>query len=237
MIINEVEKVTGITSRNIRFYEKQGLLTTTRSERNFYREFSDEDVRRLKEIKLLRRFGVGLADIKKVQDGSLTLSGCMDMYLRYFTEQKKDLEKTIELCTDIQKKGSTLQAIDTEFYLNEINTAEENGAKFVDIAKDFITKAKSILPQHAKIYFEPEAPVINSADLMKELEKWAEQNKKEIIFVSSGMRPTILLDGKRYICALEMPRFIHFPLSIFFAARWNFGYRWVYLYEDFSAEW
>ena len=237
MIINEVEKVTGITSRNIRFYEKQGLLTTTRSERNFYREFSDEDVRRLKEIKLLRRFGVGLSDIKKVQDGSLTLSDCMDMYLRYFTEQKKDLEKTIELCADIQKKGSTLQAIDTEFYLNEINTAEENGTKFIDIAKDFITKAKSVIPQQAKIFFEPDAPIMDPPDFMKELEKWAEKNGKEIIFVSLSMRPKIMLDGKGYVCALEMPRVFHFPMSIFFAAKWNFGYRWVYFYEDYTAEW
>jgi len=237
MKILEVERITGITSKNIRFYEKQGLLTPARTAENRYREFSDEDVRRLKEIKLLRRFGVGLSDIKSIQDGSLTLSECMGMYLRYFTNQKKDLEKTIELCVDIQKKESTLQAIDTEFYLNEIDSAEENGIKFVNIAKDFLTRAKSVLPQHAKIFFEPDEPIMNPSDFMKELDNWAHKNGNELIHVSMGMRPTIMLDGKRYICALEMPRTLYFPLSIFFAFRYNFGYRWVYLYEDFSAEW
>ena len=237
MKIHEVEKMTGITSRNIRFYEKQGLLSPVRSTENKYREFSDEDVRKLKEIKLLRRFGVGLTDIKSIQDGDMTLSECMEMYLRFFTEQKKDLEKTIELCEDIREKESCLQTIDTDFYLDEIASAEEKGTKFVDIAKDFITKARSVLPAYAKLFFEPTEPILNPSDFMKELEKWAEKEKREIIFVKVGMCTTILLDGKRYICVLEMPRVLHFPFSIFFAAKYNFGYRWVYLYEDFSAEW
>jgi len=237
MKIHEVEKITGITSKNIRFYEKQGLLTPVRSVENRYREFSEEDVRKLKEIKLLRRFGVGLADIKSVQDGELELSKCMEMYLRYFTEQKKDLEKTIELCEDIKGKDSSIQAIDTDFYLNEIDSAEEKGIKFVDIARDFMTKARSILPAYAKLFFEPDEPIMNPFDFMKELEKWAEKEKKEIIFVNLGMCTTILLDGKRYICVLEMPRVLHFPFSIFFVAKYNYGYRWVYLYEDFSEEW
>ena len=40
MKINDVEKLLGITKANIRFYEKEGLLTPGRME-NGYREYSE----------------------------------------------------------------------------------------------------------------------------------------------------------------------------------------------------
>ena len=39
MNIKEVEKVTGISSQNIRFYEKSGLVHPDRNEENGYREY------------------------------------------------------------------------------------------------------------------------------------------------------------------------------------------------------
>ena len=44
MKINEVEQLVGITKKNIRFYENQGLLHPDRNKTNGYREYSDEDV-------------------------------------------------------------------------------------------------------------------------------------------------------------------------------------------------
>ena len=40
MKINEAEQLLGITKANIRFYEKEGLLTPSRNESS-YREYSD----------------------------------------------------------------------------------------------------------------------------------------------------------------------------------------------------
>ena len=54
MKIKQVEELVGITRKNIRFYEEQELLSVGRSE-NGYREYGMEDVKRLKEIRLLRR--------------------------------------------------------------------------------------------------------------------------------------------------------------------------------------
>ena len=237
MRINEVEKLTGITSRNIRFYEKEGLLRPARSSENRYRQYSDDDVRCLKEIKLLRKFGIGLADIKSMQEGSLALDECLKTYLSLFVQQKEELEQTIALCALIQKSETDLQKMDTDFYLDKINAAERDGVRFVDIAKDFITKAKSIVPTNAKLFFEPNEPIMNQFDFARELEQYAERKGKSLIFIKMGMRPKIRLDETIYDCALEMPRMLHFPSSIFFAAKYNFGYRWVYLYEDTSYEW
>ena len=49
MKINEVEQQAGITKRNIRFYEQQGLLSPKRNGENGYRDYSEEDVAELKK--------------------------------------------------------------------------------------------------------------------------------------------------------------------------------------------
>lgn len=57
MKIKDVEEQLDITKSNIRFYEKEGLITPNRTE-NGYRDYSEEDVRRLKEIVILRKLGI-----------------------------------------------------------------------------------------------------------------------------------------------------------------------------------
>lgn len=44
MKIKEVEQRTGISSANIRFYEKEGLLNPRRSKENNYRDYAQQDV-------------------------------------------------------------------------------------------------------------------------------------------------------------------------------------------------
>ena len=237
MYIKEVEKLTGITSKNIRFYEKEGLVNPKRSVDNHYRQYSKEDVRRLKEIKLLRKFGIGLNEIKNIQSGELTLNDCLGMYLGVFNQQKKELEKVIDLCQSIQKNETSLQTLDTDYYLDEITSAEKEGARFTNITRDFINKAKSILPAHAKIIVEPEGPILNPFDFAKELNLYAEREGKSITMVKMGMYPKIILDDIAYDCTLEMPKFLNFPFSMFFVHLYNFGYRWIHLYEDKNFTW
>ena len=56
--IKEAEQLTGISSQNIRYYEKQGLICPARNEDNSYREYSDNDIERLKLIRLFRKLGM-----------------------------------------------------------------------------------------------------------------------------------------------------------------------------------
>ena len=47
MKINEVEKIIGITKKNIRFYEKEGLLSPCRNKENGYREYNEDYIKKL----------------------------------------------------------------------------------------------------------------------------------------------------------------------------------------------
>ena len=42
--INEIEALVGITKKNIRFYEAQGLLSPKRNAENSYRDYSEQEV-------------------------------------------------------------------------------------------------------------------------------------------------------------------------------------------------
>ena len=65
MKINEVEQQAGITKRNIRFYEQQGLLSPKRNLENGYREYTEEEVAELKKIKLLRKLSLPIEEIRR----------------------------------------------------------------------------------------------------------------------------------------------------------------------------
>ncbi len=74
MRIKEVENQTGLTAKAIRLYESKGLLTVERHAGNDYRDYSEEDVKRLKTIAVLRKLDVPISDIKRWSDGEVELT-------------------------------------------------------------------------------------------------------------------------------------------------------------------
>ena len=74
--INEVEALVGITRKNIRFYEAEGLLSPRRNSQNGYRDYGNAEVEALRRIKLLRKLGVPLEEIRQMQQGVHTV-GCL----------------------------------------------------------------------------------------------------------------------------------------------------------------
>ena len=87
MKINQAAELAGITSKNIRFYEDQGLITPARDAGNGYRDYSMEDVEQLYRIKLLRMLGISCENIRRLQSGELDFDKCLD-------DRVTELEKT-----------------------------------------------------------------------------------------------------------------------------------------------
>ena len=65
MLIREVEERCGISKKNIRFYEQQGLLQPKRNASN-YREYEEADLIVLKKIILLRKLDFSLEEIHQI---------------------------------------------------------------------------------------------------------------------------------------------------------------------------
>ena len=108
MKINEVEQRIGITKKNIRFYEDQGLLSPRRNKENGYREYSEEDVRTLEQIKLLRKLGLPLEEIRLMQSGKSTVADSMRRHLVTLEREMENLTQSEALCSRLRSEEGTL---------------------------------------------------------------------------------------------------------------------------------
>jgi len=134
MRINEVEQAVGITKKNIRFYEQEGLLTPSRNLSNGYRDYSQADIDTLRQIKLLRKLDVPLEEIRRIQIGSLTLDDCLERHLIVLARKAKNLEDAQGFCRHLLSENiATLQKLPAEKLLLEMEEMEKGGTKFMAV--------------------------------------------------------------------------------------------------------
>jgi len=135
MKINEVEAAVGITKKNIRFYEEEGLITPGREPGNGYRSYSPADVERLRRIKLLRKLDVPLAEIRQMLEGECSLADGMERQLQRLDGRRRDLEEAVGFCSRLQQEPGSLEELDVEKTLARLTAREEQGVTFVNIEK------------------------------------------------------------------------------------------------------
>ena len=66
--IAEVARMSGVTSRTLRYYDEIGLLPPGWTAGNGYRHYEEDDLLRLQQILVLRELGLGLTEIAGVLD-------------------------------------------------------------------------------------------------------------------------------------------------------------------------
>ena len=133
MKINEVEAAVGVTKKNIRFYEEEGLISPRREPGNGYRSYSEADVERLRRIKLLRKLDVPLAEIRQMLEGECTLADGMARQMERLCARRTDLDEAISFCERLQREPGSLSELDVEKTLARLSAKEEQGVSFVNI--------------------------------------------------------------------------------------------------------
>ncbi|MEU9733095.1 HEAT repeat domain-containing protein [Streptomyces sp. NPDC048002] len=68
MLIGEVARRSGVSARMLRHYESLGLVRPTARSGSGYREYSDDDIRRVFHIESLRSLGLSLRDVGRALD-------------------------------------------------------------------------------------------------------------------------------------------------------------------------
>ncbi len=151
MKINEVESIVGITRRNIRFYEKEGLLTPARNSQNGYREYGEAEVATLKEIKLLRKLGVPLDEIRRMQAGPGTVGDGMRRHLITLEREQQDLAQAMELCGRLKDQEVRLSELDAELWLKEMEELERKGTTFQNKQRGDVKVRRYVSPALAAV--------------------------------------------------------------------------------------
>ena len=127
MNIKEMEQRSSMTRANIRFYEQEGLLSPRRQD-NGYRDYSEDDLRQLHRIHLLRTLGVSLEEIRAAQKGELALDTLLETRAAALEQQAADAQQRAQLCRRIRQDGAQYSTLDGQHYLNALTAAEPAAA-------------------------------------------------------------------------------------------------------------
>lgn len=137
MEIKDVENLLSVSRSNIRFYEKQGLITPERRKNN-YRDYNEEDITALKRIIILRKMGFTIEEIQLIQKGELPFSEAIsDTKMRLETEIEQ-LNGALKSINKLSDDCSSFEEMDIDIYWDNIHNSEASGEKFIDICKDWL---------------------------------------------------------------------------------------------------
>ena len=151
MKINEVEALVGITRKNIRFYEAEGLLSPRRNSQNGYRDYGAPEVDALRRIKLLRKLGVPLEEIRQMQQGVHTVGDGMRRHLITLERERKNIESSLRLCAGLTDRQEPLEELDAQALLDEMAQLEREGTTFMNKQKQDTKRRRYVAPVVAAI--------------------------------------------------------------------------------------
>lgn len=146
MKINEVEALVGITKKNIRFYEEQGLLSPRRNSQNGYRDYGEAEVSALRCIKLMRKLGVPLEEIRQMQSGVHTVGDGMRRHLVSLERERQNLADAARLCTELTDSHERLDHLDAESLLARMEQMEQEGTTFMNKQKQDTRRRRYVAP-------------------------------------------------------------------------------------------
>ena len=120
MTSKEMEARSGVPRANIRYYESEGLLTPARAG-NGYRDYSEADLAVLEKIKLLRRLGVPMEELKELRRGSRSLPEALDRRLAELAGERGTLERVEQVCGELRRSGESFETLDPGAYLSALD--------------------------------------------------------------------------------------------------------------------
>lgn len=202
MNIKQAEAITGITRQNIRFYEKQGLLTPSRNKENDYRDYSQEDIHTLKWIRVMRMLDMPLEEIRQVLSGELELGEAASLQQARLESQLEKLEGAIRFCGTLQKQGD-LNTVDVDACLHTMDSAQEGGY-FRQWKLDYLAVCAA---EHQRVFtFTPEEAITTPQEFTHALLAYAQQEKVDLVITQEGMYPSFTIDGIPYIAYRDYHR-------------------------------
>jgi len=117
MTIREIEEKTGMTRANVRYYEREGLLSPVRGANN-YRDYSEGDLAALKKIQLLRQLRVPVAEIVRLKNGEVSLDTVLASQSAELEREARELDGAAQLCRALWEAHPTYDGLDAETWLN-----------------------------------------------------------------------------------------------------------------------
>lgn len=211
MNIKEAEKLTGISRRNIRFYEQKGMLHPARNQDNDYRDYSSQDIERLKLIRALRMVDMPLEEIQKVLEGKTTLEDAAAAQEKQLRDKVQEVQTAIRFCRTL----SQVQAgADVDHILRQMEQPENLAHLFAQWVDDYkqMRRAQDMM----KFTLLPDEPVRTPQEFTAALRQYAQDNGMELVMIREDMNPEFTLDGVEYTARrrYQAPRGMPLPMAV-----------------------
>lgn len=124
MKISDVMRETELTRKAIYYYEEMGLINPTKEEDYSYRNYSEVDIERLKQIKVLRLLDVSLQKIKYIFDSPMSFNNVMAEQLEIIKEKinvLNETEKVIKSLLENDNSAPNIKNLDRLNYYLDLN--------------------------------------------------------------------------------------------------------------------
>ena len=196
MNIKQASEQSGVSAPNIRFYEKEGLLTPARRQGNDYRDYTAGDVRTLKLIRMLRMLDVPLPTIKAVLRGEQPLQQVLQAQQTVLEQQAAHLAAAMQFCADLARQRPQAETLDVDACLTRMEKPAVQGAFCSGWLQDYRTLAQV---QHQRHFsFIPEGSINTPQEFTAALQTYAKANGMQFSLEKEGMYPEFSLDGIPY---------------------------------------
>lgn len=192
MNIKQAEALSGVSKRNIRYYEQAGLLHPNRNPENDYREYSPEDIQTLKLIRALRMVDMPLDQVKEVLRGSKDLrTAAADQKTRLAAEAAR-LETAIRFCTELEQT----RELDVDGLLRRMEAPEVQARLCRRWLEDYRSQARA---EAEKVFtFIPESAVTTPREFTDALCAYAREQELDLVITKEGMYPEFTIGGVEY---------------------------------------
>ncbi|WP_411073207.1 HEAT repeat domain-containing protein [Streptomyces sp. cmx-4-25] len=158
MLIGDVARRSGVSARMLRHYETLGLVRPTGRTGSGYREYSDEDVRRIFHIESLRSLGLSLREVgRALGDPGFAPAELVDDLVRRTRER---IAAETELLTRLRRIGAAEPA-GWEDVLRTVALLQALGAKSADTRQRAALSASEETPLPVEALVEA---VLNEPD-------------------------------------------------------------------------
>jgi DNA-binding transcriptional MerR regulator len=130
--IGQAAQRSGITAANIRFYEKEKLISPANAGAGSYRMYSDQDIHQLRFIRLLRSLDMSLDEVRTLLNLNLRKKADCQTARNTLDEHMGHVRTRLQELRDLEKDLTALRArcdgCDTQCHIIEALHAQADTA-------------------------------------------------------------------------------------------------------------
>ena len=191
MNAKQTEDLTGISRRNLRFYEDRGLIHPSRNPDNDYRDYSEEDIKTLKTIRAMRMLDISLEEIHLYIKGEKSLDAVAAAQEQILRKKQKDLENAIRFCQELRREPENIEII-----LTRMDEPQMSETLFSSWVRDYQSVARAEAQKHFS--FVPDDEVTTPQEFSMALFQYADQEKKNLVITKESLEPEFEINGIAY---------------------------------------